>query len=73
MPQGALHNGKERYNPPVSDVSNCEVVVPTDCDKKASKPREENTFGIFKAVTARKATRKKIRQNHPGILALNPP
>ena len=59
MPQSALHNGKERYNPPVSDVSDCEVVGPTDYEKKASKTRAENMFGIFKAVMARKAAREK--------------
>ena len=48
-------------------------MVPTDYEKKASKTRDENTFGIFKAIMARKAAHEKIRQNRPGILALNPP
>ena len=68
-----LKNGKERYNPPVSDVSDCEVVAPTDSTKKASKPGPENTFGIFMAIMASKAARDKIQQNRPGITALNPP
>ena len=46
---------------------------PTDSGKKALGARVENTFGIFKAIMARKAAPEKIRQNHPGILALNPP
>ena len=71
--EGALNNGKERYNPPVSDVSDCKVVAPTNSMKKASKPGPENTFGIFTAIMARKVACKKIRQNQPGITALNPP
>ena len=58
--EGDLNNGKERYNPPVSDVSDCEVVAPTDSMKKASKPGPENTFGIFKAIMARKVACDKI-------------
>ena len=71
--EGALNNGKERYNPPVSDVSDCEVVALTDSMKKASKPGNENTFGIFMVIMTRKAAHDKIRQNRPGITALNPP
>ena len=47
-------------------------MAPTDIEKKASETCVENTFGIFKTITARKVARDKIRQNHPGILALNP-
>ena len=58
--EGALNNEKERYNPPVSDVSDCEVVAPIDSMKKASKSGPENMFGIFTAITARKAAHDKI-------------
>ena len=53
--EGGLNNGKERYKPTVSDVSDCEMVAPTDSMEKASKSGHENTFGIFKAITARKS------------------
>ena len=71
--EGALNNGKESYNPPVSNVSDCEIVAPTESIEKASKSGDENTFGIFMAITARKAARNAIRQKHPGIAVLNPP
>ena len=71
--EGALNNGKETYNPPVSDVSDCEIVAPTELMKKASKSGHENTFGIFTAIMARKAACDVIQQKHPGIAALNPP
>ena len=32
--EGGLNNGKERYKPPVSDVSDCEMVAPTDSMEK---------------------------------------
>ena len=58
--EGSLNNGKESYNPPVSNISDCEIVVPTESTKKASKSGHENTFGIFTAIMARKAARDKI-------------
>ena len=63
--EGGLNNGKERYKSPVSDVSDCEMVAPTDSTEKASKSGPENTFGIFMAITARKAARDVIRQKRP--------
>ena len=71
--EGCLNNGKERYKPTLSDVSDCELVAPTDSMEKASNSAHENTFGIFKAIMARKVACDVIQQKHPGITALNPP
>ena len=71
-PQDDLQSGKDRYNPAVSDVSDCEVVEPKDSSEKVSKVEPANHYAIFKPVAMRKAVREKIRQNHPGIQALNP-
>ena len=71
--EGCLNNGKERYKPTVSDVSYCELVAPTDSMEKALNSAHENTFGIFKAITARKVARDVIRQKCPGITVLNSP
>ena len=71
--KSGLNNGKETYKPTVSDVSDCELVAPTDSTEKASTSGHENTFGIFKAITARKVACDVIRQKCPGISALNPP
>ena len=58
---------------PVSDVSDCEMVAPTDSMKKALKSGPENTFGIFMAIMARKAACNVMRQKRPGMAVLNPP
>ena len=71
-PQDDLQSGKERYKPVVSDVSDCEIVEAKDFPEKASKVERSNHYAIFKPVGMRKAVREKIRQNRPGIQALNP-
>ena len=64
---------EKKHKPTVSDVSDCELVAPTDSTEKASISGHENTFGIFKAIMARKAACNVIRQKRPGISVLNPP
>ena len=48
--EGCLNNGKERYKPTVSDVSDCELVAPTDSMEKASTSAHENIFGISRPL-----------------------
>ena len=48
-------------------------MAPTDSIEKALNSGHENTFGIFKAIMARKVACDVIRQKRPRITALNPP
>ena len=71
--QKGKQNERRRYQPEVSDVSDCEMVEAVNSAEKVMEGHVAKKFPIFKPLLAQKAVRSKIIENKPGIMALNPP